>query len=46
MEWAPFEGVQSGPELRSEYRSTQQTLISIAVPAFRWATRTSTPWTS
>ena len=32
MEWVPFEGVQSAPELRSEYRSTQQTLISIAVP--------------
>ena len=32
VEWAPFRRVQSAPELRSEYRGTQQTLISIAVP--------------
>ena len=32
VEWAPFRRIQSAPELRSEYRGTQQTLISIAVP--------------
>ena len=32
VQWAPFRCVQSAPEVRSEYRGTQQTLISIALP--------------
>lgn len=31
-DWTPFAHVQADPQLRIEYRKTQQTLISIAVP--------------
>ena len=30
--WTPFTDVRSGPQLRMEYRNTEQALISIAVP--------------
>ena len=32
IEWTPFAHVQADPQLRTEYRKTQQTLVSIAVP--------------
>ena len=30
--WTPYAHTQTGPQLRLEYRKTQQTLVSIAVP--------------